>query len=162
MKNITYKTFTYQIPFDITCTVSGAVKTYSSEDFINDKIDRFGGLPNLIATYVCRDAQRLVKAGKTVDEIKKIIAANGPIPKVSLVKAEVVKEEKVPEVKVKLDTYKPITISPMTKETASADTCYNPSFKLAGNDCSKCALKGICISAQSPKGKLKQLMKKAA
>ena len=64
MKTITYKNDTYQIPFKITCTVSGVTKTYTSEEYINGKIDRFGGLENLIKTYVCRDAKRALK-GKT-------------------------------------------------------------------------------------------------
>ena len=72
MKTITYKNDTYQIPFKITCTVSGVTKTYTSEEYINGKLDRFGGLENLIKTYVCRDAKRALK-GKTEkkkDEVK--------------------------------------------------------------------------------------------
>ena len=62
MKTITYKNDTYQIPFKITCTVSGVTKTYTSEEYINGKLDRFGGLENLIKTYVCRDAKRAMKS----------------------------------------------------------------------------------------------------
>ena len=67
MKNITYtdkknQTWNYQIPFKITCTVSGVTKTYTSEEYINGKIDRFGGLENLLKTYVCRDAKRAMKS----------------------------------------------------------------------------------------------------
>jgi hypothetical protein len=72
MKTITYKNDTYQIPFKITCTVSGVTKTYTSEEYINGKLDRFGGLENLIKTYVCRDAKKALK-GKTEkkkDEVK--------------------------------------------------------------------------------------------
>ena len=72
MKTITYKNDTYQIPFKITCTVSSVTKTYTSEEYINGKLDRFGGLENLIKTYVCRDAKRALK-GKTEkkkDEVK--------------------------------------------------------------------------------------------
>ena len=72
MKTITYKNDTYQIPFKITCTVSGVTKTYTSEKYINGKLDRFGGLENLIKTYVCRDAKRALKGKpeKKKDEVK--------------------------------------------------------------------------------------------
>jgi hypothetical protein len=68
MKNITFtdsknRKWDYQIPFLITCNATGTVKTYTSEEYINRKIERFNGLDNLRATYICRDAKR---AGKTI------------------------------------------------------------------------------------------------
>lgn len=62
-KSVTHKGDEYQIPFQITCNVSGLTKVYTSEDYINGKLDRFGGLVKLRATYVCRDALRLRKGG---------------------------------------------------------------------------------------------------
>lgn len=90
MKNTkTYKTVThgsdsYTIPFNITCTVSGLTKVYTSEEYINKKLDRFGGLEKLNQTYICRDALKLRKAGKSDEEIKQILSKpttkDQPIP----------------------------------------------------------------------------------
>ena len=55
------RAWSYLIPFLITCTVSGVVKTYTSEDYINGKIDRFDGLDNLRKNYISRDAKRAIK-----------------------------------------------------------------------------------------------------
>lgn len=68
--------FTYEIPFKVTCTVSGLVKTYTLESYINRVIDRFGGLEKVHAKYVCKDAKRLLKEGKTVEEV--ILLLNPP------------------------------------------------------------------------------------
>lgn len=61
--------FTYEIPFRITCNVTGLVKTYTLESYINRKIDRFGGLEKLHKNYICQDAKRLLKEGKSVEEV---------------------------------------------------------------------------------------------
>lgn len=168
MKNIAYKTYNYNIPFEITCTVSGQVKVYTSEDFINGKIDRFGGLDKLREKYVCRDAERLLKGGMKPEEVKAHLNNKLPVPRLTVVKAPAspkteiaVTTVSVPE--VKLDPVRPLkdVTKPLTKETASAETCYNPSFKLNGNPCTNCAMKNICLHADSPKGKL-AAMKKAS
>lgn len=70
MKNITFQNDTYSIPFNLTCTVSGLTKVYTSEEYINGKLVRFGGLEKLKATYICRDAQKMLKKGKTPDEVR--------------------------------------------------------------------------------------------
>lgn len=62
--------FTYEIPFRITCNVSGLTKTYTLESYINRKIDRFGGLEKLYSKYVCKDAKKLLKEGMTPEEVK--------------------------------------------------------------------------------------------
>lgn len=163
MKNITYKTFSYQIPFEITCTVSGQVKVYTSEDFINGKIDRFGSLEKLKETYVCRDAQRLMQQGKKKEEIVELLKNGTPVPRTTPgpknVKVEAPKVEgiEIPLAPVvKLDPVRPLkdVMKSLTKETSSKDTCYNPAFKLNGHPCTDCAMKLICHHADSPKGKL--------
>lgn len=73
MKNITFNTDTYNIPFNIVCTVSGLTKVYTSEEYINGKITRFGGLAALREKYICREAKKLAKAGKTKEEIIAIL-----------------------------------------------------------------------------------------
>lgn len=122
MKNITYKTFTYQIPFNITCTVSGVVKTYTSEEYINGKIDRFGSLDLLLANYISRDAKKTAKAkGTTLKEIT---------------------VEKPLQVPVVFEATKaPI---PLTKESNEADVCHNPRFVIDGKPCSTCAFFSVC------------------
>lgn len=164
MKDITYKTWKYQIPFEIVCTISGQVKTYTSEEFINGKIERFGGLDKLREKYVCRDAERLMKQGKSKEEVIELLKSGAPIPRTTVVKEPKVKAETTevpaPEKTIEVPVFKPMPPVPLTKETATPDTCYNPGFKLNGNPCSACAFKGICISQESPKGKLKQLISK--
>lgn len=68
--------FTYEIPFRITCNATGLVKTYTLASYINRKIDRFGGLEKLHKTYICKDAKRMLKEGKTIQEV--IAALNPP------------------------------------------------------------------------------------
>jgi hypothetical protein len=85
IKSVTHNGDVYNIPFNITCTVSGLTKVYTSEEYINGKLDRFKGLENLRKTYVCRDAKKLLKAGKTPDEVKQIlnkVAEAAPTPEV--------------------------------------------------------------------------------
>lgn len=92
MKNITHKNDTYSLPMQLVCTVSGLKKTYTSQDYVNGKLDRFGGLANLIAKYICREALKLRKAGKNDDEIKAHFAdrvAKQDAPKVTTPTAEV-------------------------------------------------------------------------
>lgn len=91
MKNITFQTDSYSIPFNLTCTVSGLKKVYTSEEYINGKLIRFKGLANLIATYICRDAQKLLKAGKTADEVRAHF--NAPTVAISTETAPVVEEK---------------------------------------------------------------------
>lgn len=73
MKAIIFNGESFEIPFRLTCTVSGQVKVYTLQSFIEKKITRFGGLEKLRATYVCKDAKRLMKEGKSVEEIKEIL-----------------------------------------------------------------------------------------
>lgn len=88
--------FTYEIPFRITCNATGLVKTYTLASYINRKIDRFGGLEKLHKTYICKDAKRMLKEGKTIQEV---IQALNP-PKEEGVPASPVEEIIIPEVEV--------------------------------------------------------------
>lgn len=95
MKNITFQNDSYSIPFNLTCTVSGLTKVYTSEEYINGKLIRFKGLTNLIATYICRDAQKLLKAGKTAEEVR---AQLNKVTEVATAPAAPAQEEKKEEV----------------------------------------------------------------
>jgi len=86
--------FTYEIPFKITCNATGLVKTYTLESYINRKIDRFGGLEKLHKKYICKDANRLLKEGKTIQEV---IEALVPPVTPTTPPVEEVKEEPVME-----------------------------------------------------------------
>lgn len=158
MKNITYKGQQYNIPFEIVCTLSGQVKVYSSEEFINGKIDRFGTLENLRATYVCRDAQRLQKQGKSKEEIIEMLKNGVEIPRTTPQPKSDAPSSEAPEApKVKLDPVKPLVSTPVTKENAGA-SCHNPGWLLDGKPCTNCAFKSICNYEASPRGKLKALV----
>lgn len=142
MKNITYKSFSYQIPFDITCTVSGVVKTYTSEEYINGKIDRFGSLDLLRANYISRDAKKAAKEkGTTLKEVTIEKPLQAPV---------VFEPSKAPV--------------PLTKEANEADVCHNPSFVINGKPCSTCAFFSICKYKDTPIGikMIGKRLKKAA
>ena len=127
MKNITYtdkkgQTWNYQIPFEITCTISGQVKTYTSEEYINGKIDRFGGLDQLRASYVCRDAKKAVKGASKEVEVKDTNFA-------------------------KIDFGKPTPtheLQPITYDNSTPDVCYNPKWFLNHKGCIGCSCAGVC------------------
>ena len=50
----------------LTCTVTGKQTTYTSEEYIQKRIDRAGSLENLMATYVSRYANKVSKKDKVV------------------------------------------------------------------------------------------------
>jgi len=85
MKNITFtdskkRIWNYEIPFSITCTVSGVVKKYTSEEYINKKIERFDGLDNLRKVYVSRDAKKAAKkAAAPATEVKPVVTTTEPV-----------------------------------------------------------------------------------
>lgn len=88
MKTINYESaicgsVSYEIPFKIKCNVSGVEKIYTSESYINKKIDKFKGLENLLKEYVCKDAKKMLKEGKEVSVISEELKAN-PHPKRNL------------------------------------------------------------------------------
>lgn len=58
----------------IKCTVSGlhySVTTAHKQELVK----RFGSEENLINSYVSRDAKRLMKEGKTAEEIQRLVQA---------------------------------------------------------------------------------------
>lgn len=114
MKNITFQTDSYSIPFNLTCTVSGLTKVYTSEEYINGKLIRFKGLTNLIATYICRDAQKLLKAGKTAEEVRALL---NKVTEAATVPAAPVQEEKKEETVLEPT---PSLTSHLVEETAPA------------------------------------------
>ena len=52
----------------LTCTVTGKQTTYTSEEYIQKRIDRAGSLEKLMATYVSRDAGKVLKKSKPVNK----------------------------------------------------------------------------------------------
>ena len=50
----------------LTCTVTGKAVTYTSEEYIQKRIDRAGSLEKLMAAYVSRDAGKVLKKSKPV------------------------------------------------------------------------------------------------
>lgn len=97
-KTVVYKADSYEIPFKITCTKTGIVKTYTSEEYINKKLDRFGGLEKLREVYVCKDAKRLLKEGKEVQEVIAELSKPKEAKEKAQVEDSVAKQEEVAEV----------------------------------------------------------------
>lgn len=149
MKNITYtdtknRKWEYNIPFEITCTVSGQVKTYTAEEYINGKIERFDGLDNLRANYVSRDAKKAVKVAKPTTEGKLEIRVNDKVIVIE-------KELEVPSVPM---LFRPEAPKPITLEGATEDVCHNPAHVLNNKLCSECAFAKVCKFKDSTNGKL--------
>lgn len=66
-----------KVPYTLTCMVTGIQKTYTSLEFVNNKIQAYGGEQAMVEGYVCRDAKKALKAFDiqklTVDDVKKVI-----------------------------------------------------------------------------------------
>ncbi len=148
MKNITYKdskgrTWDYQIPFKIKCTVTGIEKTYTAETYINGKIERFDGLDKMRATYVCKDAKSAMKDAKP-DEAGKAKVTVGDVT---------VEVEMKPEPIVVVDFGKVQKPKPCVKGDLTEDSCHNPAFILDGKPCATCSFSSICTFKDSVGGK---------
>jgi hypothetical protein len=66
-----------QVPFVMTCQVTGLQKVFTSRDYIQKKLDGFGGnMKKMLDTYVCEDAKRLHREGKTVRQIIQALGGN--------------------------------------------------------------------------------------
>lgn len=66
-----------KVPFILTCQVTGLKKVFTSRDFIQRKIDSYGGdIKRMIDTYVCEDAKRLLREGKSVSEVNQKLGGN--------------------------------------------------------------------------------------
>lgn len=59
------------VPYILTCAITGLAKNYTSKEFVQRKIDNYGGdEAAMIKGYVSRDAKREIKAlGLEVDKI---------------------------------------------------------------------------------------------
>lgn len=52
-----------KVPYILTCVVTGLQKAYTSKEFVQRKIDNYGGdEKKMIDGYVCKDAKRELKA----------------------------------------------------------------------------------------------------
>jgi len=74
-----------KVPFIMTCQVTGLKKVFTSRDFIQRKIDSYDGdIKKMLDTYVCEDAKRLLREGKSVDQVNKLLGGNKTAKEVSL------------------------------------------------------------------------------
>lgn len=59
-----------KVPYILTCIVTGLQKAYTSKDFVQRKIDNYGGdEAKMIAGYVCKDAKKAIKELGDVSKI---------------------------------------------------------------------------------------------
>jgi hypothetical protein len=59
-----------KVPYILTCIVTGLQKAYTSKEFVQRKIDNYGGdEQKMIDGYVCKDAKREIKALGDVTKI---------------------------------------------------------------------------------------------
>ena len=60
----------FTIPFVMTCQVTGLQKAFTSRAYIENKLRAFkGNMQRMLDTYVCDDAKRLLREGKTVRQV---------------------------------------------------------------------------------------------
>lgn len=159
----------FTIPLTVTCTVSGQQKTYTSREYIEKCLARHGGsLTAFLSSYVCRDAQRMLKDGSSHDEIKAALGKQGAsyTPTADTIKARrpvqirvndqpLATDETPPEPK-KIKSYPPGYFSSPVQGVinwaeATHDTCFYPPIHSSG-DCSRCRLFSVCTlpSKQDP------------
>ncbi len=65
------------------CIISGKEK-YIPPSLAKNKIKRFGSKEEYKKYYVCKEAGKLIKAGKTVDEVRDILSAPTGLPVVNI------------------------------------------------------------------------------
>jgi len=74
-----------KVPFIMTCQVTGLKKVFTSRDFIQHKIDGYGGdMKRMLDTYVCEDAKRLLRQGLDVDQVNKKLGGTRTAAQVDL------------------------------------------------------------------------------
>lgn len=62
----------FKLPLKLTCRISGKVVTYTSDEYVRKKLEKYGGnLKAMLDDFVCRDAKRLLKASDTTPKEKK-------------------------------------------------------------------------------------------
>lgn len=97
MKTIIYGEESYEIPFKVTCNVTGLVKVYTLQSFIERRLEKFGGVKKFLDQYVCKEARQMLKLGIDKEEvIRTLVAKYPPKPK----KEKDIKVEEVIEVEV--------------------------------------------------------------
>jgi hypothetical protein len=85
-----------KVPFIVTCQVTGLQKAYTSKDFVLRKIANYGGdVQNMLDTYVCKDAKKLLREGKSVEEVIKLLNGTKDPKTVDVTKLVLVKKVKV-------------------------------------------------------------------
>jgi hypothetical protein len=85
-----------KVPLVVTCQVTGLQKAYTSREFIGRKIDNYGGdLKTMLDSYVCRDAKRLLREGKSVPEVIKALGGTKDPKEVDLDKLILTKKIRV-------------------------------------------------------------------
>lgn len=142
----------FTLPLKFTCRISGKVVTYTNEDYVKKRLEKYGGsLKRMQDEFVCRDAKRDLKDHKTVEQIRTeagtlngtdITTEGGAM--ITIGTEELINKVVgpiAPVIKHDFKLGKPI---PMTKEMAPRDACWNPGWFLNKSSCALCAFTGIC------------------
>lgn len=68
---------TIQVPFVMHCNVTGLPKVFTSREYIAKKLEAFNGnMQKMLNTYVCEDAKRLLREGKSIRQINIQLGGN--------------------------------------------------------------------------------------
>lgn len=73
-----------KVPFVLNCQVTGKTVAYTAKDYVLRKINNYGGEQKMRDGYVCSEAKKLLKAGKTAAEVITIL--NGTLDPVEVQK----------------------------------------------------------------------------
>lgn len=60
----------------IRCAVSGIV-TGCRPDVFDKRVEKYGSVDAMMASYVCSEAKRMLRAGRSIDDIRSECAARG-------------------------------------------------------------------------------------
>lgn len=136
---------TFTLPLKLTCRISGKIVTYTSADYVNKRLEKYGGdLQAMLSDFVCRDAKRNVKDNMSLAEIRiesgvAFIAENGA--EITIGQSLMDEIKGPPTIKYDFKVGKP---EPITKLTAPTDSCFNPGWYIEQKSCLTCAFASIC------------------
>jgi hypothetical protein len=122
--------------YKIQCTITGLWSNINTR-WMEKIIQKHGSVDAFRDKYVCRDAKRLLKEGKTAGEIRAMVDAGTLTSKVSAPKAKAPKAPKAPKVKapkkephVAINEFKePVAKAEVAENDEVADKILDPDVK---------------------------------
>jgi hypothetical protein len=142
------------IGLKVKCLVTGQ-PSYFGTSILAKKLEEFGTIEEVSRSYVCRDAAKLLREGKSLKQVRELLNVDESVELCDeahlskILGLDIVKEEKG------AISYPPGYFTSPVGEIdwaqATHDTCFHPNIYLDEKDCTRCRLFGVCTL---PKKKL--------